>query len=283
MKKKSIWAHTLVKNEERYLWYAVMSVVDWVDKVLLWDSGSTDNTVEIIKKIKNLKGNKIDFRRIGPVDINEFTTTRQQMLDKTKADWFLIVDGDEVWWKNSIKQIVDTINKEGDRLETIVNPYCNIIGDIYHYQEEAAGQYRIDGHRGHINIRAVNTAIPGLHFQKPHGQQGLFDESGVLIQNRDRKFRKFINAPYLHFTNMIRSSSRSFDFRVPKRIIKFKYEIGIPFPKDFQYPEVFYREKPQIVPSPWIKMSPTYFIRAAGETILKKIKRKIIRTDKVGY
>ena len=49
-----VWAHTLVKNEERYIWYAVMSVIDWVDKILIWDTGSTDKTVEIIKEIEKV-------------------------------------------------------------------------------------------------------------------------------------------------------------------------------------------------------------------------------------
>ena len=47
----SVWVHTLVKNEERYIWYSVMSVIDYIDKILIWDTGSTDKTVDIIKEI----------------------------------------------------------------------------------------------------------------------------------------------------------------------------------------------------------------------------------------
>ena len=52
---KKIWAHTLVKNEERFIWFSVMSVIVNVDKVLIWDTGSTDDTVKIIQKIKSHK------------------------------------------------------------------------------------------------------------------------------------------------------------------------------------------------------------------------------------
>ena len=47
-----IWANTVVHNEENFIWFAIMSVVDYVDKVLVYDTGSTDQTVSIIKEIK---------------------------------------------------------------------------------------------------------------------------------------------------------------------------------------------------------------------------------------
>src|SRR3989344_6399471 len=184
---KTITAHCLVKNEARYVWFAVMSVIKHVDKVLLWDTGSTDETVEIIKEIlKTPEGAKIDFREIGEVGAVTFTKTRQKMLEETKTDWFIIVDGDEVWWDESIKGVTDYIQKVDKNLESIISPSYNIVGDIYHHQEKAAGKYKIDDYSGHINLRAVNCKIPGLHFEKPHGQQGLYDGPGTLVQERNK-------------------------------------------------------------------------------------------------
>ena len=51
MAKQTIWANTIVHNEENFIWFAIMSVIDWVDKMLVWDTGSTDKTVEIIEEI----------------------------------------------------------------------------------------------------------------------------------------------------------------------------------------------------------------------------------------
>ncbi|MAG59718.1 hypothetical protein CMO96_02935 [Candidatus Woesebacteria bacterium] len=278
-----VWAHTLVKNEERYLWYAVMSIVPHVDKVLLWDTGSTDNTIKIAKEIKKVVGDKIDFSEVGNVDVGEFTTVRQKMLDSTAGDWFIIVDGDEVWWEDSIKDVVRTIQSNSG-LESVVSPYYNIVRDIYHYQSSIAGKYNIDGRRGFINIRAASRKIPGLHFEKPHGQQGLYDQSGTLLQNRTQDHRKFIDAPYLHFTNVTRSSTREKDLNVPKRDLKFKYELGIPFPRDFYYPEVFFRPKPDIIPSPWRRSTIAYNVRAAFESPAKFVKRKfLLSTSTTGY
>lgn len=279
---KKIWAHTLVKNEERYLWFAVVGVIDYVDKVLLWDTGSTDRTVEIIKELKKKYPEKISFKEVGEVDINQFTSVRQQMLEETKSDWLIIVDGDEVWWDASVKAIVKTISKEGSNLETIVNPYFSVVGDIYHYQEESAGKYLVDGRRGHLTIRAMNRKIPGLHLDKPHGTQGFFDGKGTLIQERPKKFRKFVDASYMHFSHMIRSSARKKDLEVPKRDIKLKYEIGNSFPLDFHYPEVFFKPKPKIVPSPWQVMDRNFYLKALYQTPLRKIKRRTLG-GKVGY
>ena len=278
-----IWAHTLVRNEERYLWFSVMSVIDYVDKMLIWDTGSTDNTVQIIREIKKRYPEKVDFKKIGIVDPDKFTDIRQGMLNMTKSDWFIIVDGDEVWWNDSIKEIVDLINKDGNSLDSVVSKYYNIVGDIYHYQEERAGRYEIDGRIGHLNIRAMNRGIPGLKFKLPHGQQGIFDEADTLVQNRDKEKRKFLEEyAYLHFTHMNRSSSSEENLKVMKRNIKMKYELGIRFPYDFYYPEVFFIPRPYFVPSPWVKMTSDYYIKALVETPIRKFKRRLIRTTS-GY
>jgi glycosyltransferase involved in cell wall biosynthesis len=249
-----------------------------VDKILIWDTGSDDLTVEIIKEIIKKYPNKVMFKQVGKVDPEGYTKAKQEMLNETNSDWIIIVDGDEVWWEESIRKVAETIQKEGSSLETIVNHFSNVIGDIYHYQEEMAGRYEIDGRRGHLQIRATNRRIPGLHMAKPHGQQGMFDENGRLIQERPRKKRKHINEfAYLHFTHVTRSFSKAQDFLVPKRAIKLKHEIGKSFPLDFYYPEAFFRERPPIIPSPWEKMSPRFLLKAQALTLPRKVKRRVVK------
>ena len=278
----SIWAHTLVKNEDRYLWFAVTSVVDYVDKVLLWDTGSTDDTIKVAKELKRRYLERVDFRQVVQKDIYDFTDVRQQMLNETRSSWLMILDGDEVWWDQKIRQVVQVIKERSNgNLETIVTPYYNVVGDIFHYQEESAGMYSIDSKKGHYNIRFVNRQIPELHFNKPHGQQGLFDRNGVLIQDREKTNRKLVDAKcYLHFTNVLRSTKN--DYFVPKRKTKMKYELGVKFQKDFYYPEAFFKPAPPIVPSPWRKMGGDFVKKALLQTPIKKVKRRFF-SRKVGY
>lgn len=279
---KTIWGHALVKNEERYLWYSVKSVIDYLDKLLLWDTGSTDDTLKIIKELEKEYPKKISYRQVGDVDINEFTKVRQRMLDETRSDWFLLVDGDEVWWEDSIKTLRGLIQKKGEFFESIVVPYKNIVGDIFHFQEEEAGMYRIDGRKGHLSVRAINKNISGLHLDKPHGTQGFFDENAVLVQERDKTKRVFLDGGYLHFTHMVRSSTRLHDLSVPKRKIKYKFELGSSFLKDFYYPESLFRKSPDFVRSPWKRFDSSYLLKASIQTPLRKIKRRVL-DGKVGY
>lgn len=279
---KKITVHTLVKNEGRYLWFSIISVINYVDQVLLWDTGSNDETREIMKEIKRLYPDKIKINFLSGVDIYEFAKVRQQMLDETKTDWFMVVDGDEVWWEESIRKLVETIDNEGDQLESIVVPTINLVGDIFHYQEEAAGNYHLAGRRGHLNLRAINKSIPGLHSDNPHGTWGWVDGENKMIQDRAKEKVKFIDAPYLHATFLRRAGKEGLDEKVPKRKNKLKHEIGASFPEDFYYPEAFFKVKPTFIESPWEVMDLKFKLIAYWQTPLRKIKRRLL-PRKVGY
>lgn len=273
MKKKSIWVHTLVKNEGKFVWFAVKSVIDDVDKMLIWDTGSIDDTVKIIQTLQNEYPKKILFKQISEINAKGITEARQQMLKLTKSDWFLILDGDEVWWRDSIKKVVQTINDHLD-INAIVVPTINVVGDIYHYQEETAGRYQFLGKKGHMNMRVINRKVPGLHIKGDYPLEGFYDQNDKLLQQDNVKF---INAPLLHLTHLERSSVSGGDQNTLQRKRKMKYELGVPFPKDFKYPEVFYLNRPEFVPLPWVRMGYKYKLRAALETPLKKIKRRITK------
>jgi glycosyltransferase involved in cell wall biosynthesis len=275
-----ISAHMMVKNEVRFVWYAAMSVLPYVDELKIWDTGSTDNTWEIATFLKAKYSDKILLEKMTSDDFNE-ESIRQQILDQTPADWFIVLDADEIWWEDSIKKVVDLIQKRGDELESIVVPTILPVGDMFHRQEEKAGRYKLSGKVGHYNLRAVNRKIPGLHSSGKHGVWGWVDGDGKMIQDRDPAKIGYIDAPYLHVTHLQRAGNGK-DSDVIKRKMKLKYEIGEPFPKDFYYPEVFFRDRPEIIESPWGVMSKSFKFRAFFETPLRKIKRRLWY-GKAGY
>lgn len=303
-----ISAHVLVKNEVRFLWYSVMSVINYVDRVRIWDTGSSDGTLEVIKEIEKTpeaKG-KIYFQKVlvdqfyeeelrqGMLESEStdtfnivgysFAEVRQQMLNVTTADWFLVVDGDEIWWDDSIKKVTEAIREDGDKLESIVVPTYNVVGDMFHYQERRAGRYHLAGRVGHYNLRAISRKIPGLHATGEHGVFSWRDENNIKIESRNKSKIKFIGASYIHATHLKRSGSRRLDKQVFKRAMKLKYELGIKFPKDFYYPEVFFRPRPAIVPSIWDTPGSGYRLKSFMQTPPKKLRRRyFMKGVKHGY
>lgn len=276
-----IFAHTLFKNSEKWLWYSVTSVIDHVDKLLLWDTGSTDNSWEIAKLLKAKYKDKIDLKQYGEVTTETFPIARQAMLDATDADWFILVDDDEIWWKESIQKVVALLRKDfAGSSEAIVVPTINLVGDIYHKLPEGAGRYKFGNKVGHYNLRAVRINIEGLHSAGLHGVWGWADKSGKQIQERNTF--EIIDASYLHTTFLPRSNDVKDINNVPKRFKKIKYEIGEEFPKDFYYPEVFFCDKPDLVPSPWQRMDFSFWLKSLVLTPLRKLKRKFVM-GKVGY
>lgn len=264
-------AHTIVKNESRFIWYSLMSVLNYVDEIIVGNHGSTDNTIEIIKYINSPKIKIYDFSHI-PDD--RYSEVRTAMMAKTQTDWLLILDGDEIWPANAIQNTVNIINTHPD-LDFIVQPFYNLVGDVYHYQPESAGKYNLCGYTGHVTIRAINNQnMGGVKFHGAHMQQGMFDANGVLIQNRlDSKFI-FQPVKYFHTTHLRRSNV---DAQVQKRPAKFKYELGTSFPFDFKYPEIFYSPHPALVKDVWERRNILYNLNALWQTPLRHLHRYMIR------
>jgi glycosyltransferase involved in cell wall biosynthesis len=266
-----ITAHVIVKNEENFIWYSVLSVINYVDEVLICDTGSTDKTIKIIDELIKKCPRKIKYKQIGTVDKNKYSEVRQEMLNITKNGWILILDADEIWWDESIMKVCNFVNNN-EKYETVIVPTYNLVGDIFHFQEKSAGKYKFGNQEGHYALRLINKNIPGLHVVNEYGKEGFADSDNIDIQNRDINKQKFIDAPYVHPTHLVRSSK---DNEVMQRAKKMKYEIGEEFPIDFYYPESFFRARPSFVPNVWINMTLQFKLRAIVETPLRKIKRRI--------
>lgn len=268
---KTLWGNCIVKNEDRYIWFAIKSAIDYLDKLIIFDTGSSDGTARIIEDLKKEYPDKIFFEKKGNVDPAGLTRLRREMLNITESDWLLLLDGDEVWWEDSLKKSVKEINEKGEGLYALVNPTINLVGDIYHYQEEKAGEYKILGKKGHFNIRFINRKIPELAIRNNYPSEGFYDSQGRLIQEVEDKLY-FINSPLLHFSHLKRSS---IDDQSTLHRKKFRLEIGRKFSENFKYPEIFYQTRPTNIFNPFVSMGFSYKLKAALVTPLKKLKRTL--------
>lgn len=266
-----ITAHTIVKNEDKFIWYAISSVLPYVEKFLVYDTGSADDTVKIIKSFKN---NKIIFRQIPIHDASEIAKLRDSQIGETETDWFWIVDGDEIYSRSLCQEITSIVKTEGDKLEGIIVGRFDLLGDIYHYQDESVGAYDMLGKTGHMALRLINKKTSsGLHVAGNYPYEEYFDKDGVdLIFHPKEKFRftkgKLFHAMYLDRSSLGANLTDTYHRN------KWKIELGHRFPKDTKYPEVFNTDRPDIVSDVTTKRSLLYEIGAYFITPAKILKRQ---------
>ncbi len=210
-----ITSHTIVKNEERFIKQSLISVLNFVDRMLVWDTGSTDDTVSIIKSINSAK---IEFKQCGPVDRKGLVNLRNEQLKMTKTPWFLILDGDEIWPEVNLKKMIMAIRKAKPQTIALVNKTKNCIRDLYHFLPEEKGKYQIGPLKGHLNIRMIKK-LKGLKVEGEYPLEA-YTLNGKKIQDLVNRL-EFIDTWYLHVTHLKRSRWLH-QFRVMDRIKKFK-------------------------------------------------------------
>lgn len=88
--KPTIAAVLIVKNESALL-DRCLSSVKGVDEIIVCDTGSTDNTIEIAKKYTDKVFTDFTWN-------DNFAAARNHARSKTKCDWILSIDADEFLW-----------------------------------------------------------------------------------------------------------------------------------------------------------------------------------------
>lgn len=273
--KTRIVGHMIVKNEERFVWYAINSVLPFVEKLIIFDTGSSDRTLDLIKSIDTTK---IELRELGAVSDVSHTEMRNKMIKLSpseKFDWIMIVDGDEIWPRKQLEKVVDEL--EVTTANTVVVKTKNVVGDLYHALPESAGQYQILGKKGHLAMRFLRTNIKNLRVVNPHGGQTYLNEdTPVHEQSKD----KILMLPYyyIHTTHLRRSSK---DKDTLKRSFKYKYELGDELDED-KLPEVFFEPRPLTVPEVTQRMDKFTYLMCILFTIPRRIRRRFVKL-KSGY
>ncbi|MFL0246785.1 glycosyltransferase [Candidatus Clostridium stratigraminis] len=94
----------IVKNEEDIIEKCLEAVKNFVDEIIIVDTGSLDSTKKVCLKYTE----KIyDFTWI-----DDFAAARNFSISKTSNDWILVLDADEEVTHFNIKEIIKFINNE---------------------------------------------------------------------------------------------------------------------------------------------------------------------------
>ena len=81
-----ITAHMVVKNEDRFVWYAISSILKCADTFLIADTGSEDDTIKIIEEMKRIIKSE-SIINIDYIDIIDHET----LESKSKIDGGIIL------------------------------------------------------------------------------------------------------------------------------------------------------------------------------------------------
>ena len=267
--------HCVVKNEEKWVWFAINSILSLADKILIYDTGSADKTVPIIKSIRS---KKIVFEERGAVNAAGLTSLRQEQLNKTKSDWFMILDGDEIWPQQTLSELEKCLQQVTKNKLGVVVRAWNFAGDLYHIHPESfkyQWPYAPKTWNGWANLRVIRKT-PGMKVAGDYPLEAYVDNRGVPVQNHGPQKLIFLENRYLHTTYLIRSDTRQRDKSVLNRLKKDKHEIGIKVVPDFKYPKVLYNKRPSLVADPFYKRGALESLVSIGQSPIKEARRRLL-------
>ena len=95
----------IVKNEAKNLPRCLKSVADFVDEMIVVDTGSQDDTVEIAKQF-GATVHHFEWR-------DDFSAAKNAALSRANSQWILVLDADEEW-------LADTPDQSGSALRQLL-------------------------------------------------------------------------------------------------------------------------------------------------------------------
>jgi glycosyltransferase involved in cell wall biosynthesis len=160
----------IVKNEEESLPKCLGSVRDLVDEIIIVDTGSTDNTVQIARSY----GAKIHHFEW----INDFAAARNEALKHSHGEWILYLDADERIKPTDFKKLREMLKVADSNLGAII---CTIESD--HSNLNGASEL----HRGGYPRLFKNLGYPKIHFTgRVHEQiSPAIQEAGLGMSRSD--------------------------------------------------------------------------------------------------
>lgn len=98
----------IAQDEERTIGKVLSSVKDIVDEIVLVDSGSSDNTIDIARQFG---ANVISQKWLG------FAAQKNFALSHAKSEWVLSLDADEIITPGLAQEIRDVLKSDGGKVD----------------------------------------------------------------------------------------------------------------------------------------------------------------------
>ena len=155
--KPSISVCLIVKDEERFLDNCLQSVEDIAGEIIIIDTGSIDNTVNIAKKYTD----KIYFH---PWE-DSFSEARKHYFDYAKGDWIFQIDADEELVKQDVPVLLKAV-KNRDIDAVLVQIISHLDSRQFETRHNVIRIFRNNGtihYEGRIHERIVGFNRPRIY------------------------------------------------------------------------------------------------------------------------
>jgi len=239
--KEGLSVCIIVKNEEKYIGECIDSVKEIANEVIVLDTGSTDNTVNIAKS----KGAKVYFY----VWDNNFSNAKNKVMDYASYQWIFILDSDEILLnpsnvKGSLLSLlsdknilaidvlrIEKVNNSKMRLTRIFRKYKEIYfeGSIHeqvnHLLNKASEKY---------NMRFSNSNIEILHYgylpevmerKKTNERNLLILEKAINRNIENPRIILYYKIKYLCNLIDLERNNKTLDISIMKKIENLTKEI----------------------------------------------------------
>jgi glycosyltransferase involved in cell wall biosynthesis len=195
----------LVCNEEYWLPYVLESIKGKFGRYIIYDVGSVDTTRQIISWFIDSSPKEVDihYRKLPMCEPVVQGTFRNAMIAEARSEWYMLVDGDEIYTPNSLHALID----EMDNMKEWYISKNRSYGVVRRVEitEDLSNSYGQDLHVSHHRIYHRKMTWVGTHP----------GEAPLITQNRRNEhwFSKKVICYHMH--NCSRSTK---DEEVPSRI-----------------------------------------------------------------
>lgn len=132
-------------NGEKYIEKQIESILNQslsVDEIIICDDGSTDNTIELVKKYnvqiiqnKTNLGYKLNFKKV---------------MEKCKGDYIFLCDQDDIWKKDKVKEMMSIMEKNSD---------IHVLASSFEYIDENDTLIISKNKKGYSNNNLYNKEV----------------------------------------------------------------------------------------------------------------------------
>ena len=113
----------IVKNESANLAQCLTSVKDLVDEIVVLDTGSSDRTLEIAQEFGAITASQ--------EWTEDFAIARNEALKLVTGDWVLVLDADEIFNINAIKDVKSAIVQENTLVVNLIRHEIGAVQSPY--------------------------------------------------------------------------------------------------------------------------------------------------------